>query len=270
VLLNTDLDQALAAETLILPSENYIGDAMQPIEPVAVHQARIFTKQTLAGELREHFWNVYRANQDDGPYRIDQQSIGRRALKNTCLSYLMELHDTQIRDVCYGQFNRANNMSDVVAALAALVNTECPEKDQALDGFYARWKEDALVVDKWLSLQATSRSPGTLQRVQALTRHEAFNIKNPNKVRALIGAFANGNPAQFHDPSGDGYRFVADYVLQLDALNPQLASRLVNVFTLWKSYNPERQTLMKQQLEMILSASKLSKDVYEIASKSLV
>jgi aminopeptidase N len=167
------------------------------------------------------------------------------------------------------QFEFANNMTDVITALAALANTECAERHDALAAFYDKWKGESLVVDKWLSIQATSRLPNTLVAVKSLTKHEAFNIKNPNKVRALVGAFAHGNTVNFHDVSGSGYEFIADYVIELNKLNPQIASRLTTVFTMWRKYDDQRQALMKQQLERIKAEPKLSKDVYEIIEKSL-
>jgi aminopeptidase N len=167
------------------------------------------------------------------------------------------------------QFEQANNMTDVVSALALLANTDGPERTEALAAFYRKWKDDVLVVDKWLSLQATSRLPDTLHEVKGLTQHPAFNLKNPNKVRALIGAFCHSNPARFHDASGAGYEFLADNVLRLNALNPQIAARLLHAVIRWRKYDAGRQALMKGQLERVLATPDLSKDVYEIAAKSL-
>jgi len=181
----------------------------------------------------------------------------------------MELEDATIRQRCVEQFETANNMTDVINALAALANTDCAERQEALAKFYAKWKGESLVVDKWLGIQATSRLPNTITAVKSLTEQEAFNIKNPNKVRALIGAFAHGNAVNFHDISGKGYEFITDYVIELNKLNPQIASRLTTVFTMWRKYDDQRQALMKQQLERIKAEPKLSKDVYEIVEKSL-
>lgn len=160
-------------------------------------------------------------------------------------------------------------MTDVMAALVSLANNECEQRESALNEFYEKWKQDLLVVDKWLGIQATSRLPGTLDRVKQLVSHEAFSLKNPNKIRALIGSFAHGNPSQFHEISGAGYEFFTDKILEIDKLNPQIASRLSTAFTLWKKYDEKRQELMRVQLERIVSTPKLSKDVYEIVSKSL-
>jgi len=156
----------------------------------------------------------------------------------------------------------------VIAALVNIANNECPEREEALASFYEAWKSDPLVMDKWLAIQATSRLPGTLDTVKGLTKHPVFTLKNPNKVRALIGAFAS-NAVRFHDPSGAGYAFIADHVLAIDPLNPQIAARLASAFTIWKRYDEKRQALMKMELERFIAAPKLSKDVYEVVSKSL-
>jgi aminopeptidase N len=159
-------------------------------------------------------------------------------------------------------------MTDAMTSLAALANTDCPERPEAIGSFYLKWKDDPLLMDKWLAIQATSRLPGTLETVKALLTHPVFTLKNPNKVRALIGAFAS-NSVRFHDLSGDGYAFVADQVLAIDPMNPQIAARLVSSFTMWKRYDEKRKALMKGQLERMRNAQNLSKDVYEIVSKSL-
>ena len=261
-------DKAFQAFALSLPAETYLADFMEVIDPAAIHEARRSLQRALAMELRDTFIAVYYTNQDAGPYRVDQASIGRRSLKNTCLSYLMELDEPGIRRLCWEQFRTAGNMTDVMASLANLANTDCPERPQALSEFYETWKDDPLVMDKWLSIQALSPLPHTLDTVQALMKNPVFNIKNPNKIRSLIGAFST-NSVRFHEPNGDGYAFVADQVLAIDPMNPQIAARLASAFTLWKRYDKNRQKLMKEQLERILHTPKLSKDVHEIMSKSL-
>jgi aminopeptidase N len=261
-------DQAFQAFALTLPAEAYLADFLEVIDPTAIHEARRFVQQALAAKLKDGFLQVYHANRDPGPYRIDQESIARRSLRNTCLGYLSELEDQDVRDLCVGQFRSGGNMTDVIAALVNLANNECREREAALASFHDTWKDDPLVMDKWLAIQATSRLPNTLDEVKKLTRHPVFSIRNPNKVRALIGAFAS-NAVRFHDPGGAGYDFLADHVLTLDALNPQIAAKLVSAFTLWKRYDEKRKALMRSQLERILAAPKPSKDVYEVVSKSL-
>ena len=266
---NKTIDKALAAQAISLPSESYISEFVSPIDPLAIHQACRFIRKTLATNLKGLFLQVYEDNVTQGEYSIQQEHIKKRSLKNTCLGYLMESGDEKIHDICYSQFKQGNNMTDVMAALVSLVNNDCIQREQALDEFYRQWKNDLLVVDKWLGIQATSRLPGTLDRVKALIEHEAFTLKNPNKIRALIGAFGHGNPSQFHDLSGEGYEFFTDKILEIDKLNPQIAARLATVYTMWRKYEDQRQHLMKQQLDRIVAEAKLSKDVYEIVSKSL-
>jgi aminopeptidase N len=262
-------DKAFQAFVLALPAESYIADFMEVIDPVAIHEVRRFIQRTLASELRQTFLAVYYTNQETGSYRPDQESIGRRSLKNTCLAYLMELNEPPVRKLCMEQFTNAGNMTDKVTSLAALAGTDCPERHEALASFYEQWKNDPLVMDKWLSIQALSPLPDTLQNVKNLMQHPAFTIKNPNKVRALVGAFTLGNAVRFHDAGGEGYAFLADTVLALDPRNPQIAARLLSPFTMWKRYDNGRKGLMKAQLERIVKTAGLSKDVYEIAFKSL-
>lgn len=262
-------DKAFQAYALALPSETYLADFMDVIDPAAIHEARRFALRTLAEELKDVFLSVYEENEDAGPYDIDQKSVGKRSLRNLCLGYLMETGDAYIRGLCTKQFLFGGNMTNVLAALSLFADTDCPERAEALDYFYRRWKDDPLVMDKWLSIQAGSRLPDTLDNVKALTSHPIFNIQNPNKVRALIGTFAQANHARFHDASGAGYEFLSDFVLRLDPVNPQIAARLVLAFTLWRRYDERRRELMKKELERILHQPGLSKDVHEIVSKSL-
>jgi len=181
----------------------------------------------------------------------------------------MQLDDAEMRSLCFQQFQDNHNMTDVMASLSLLANYDCSERDKALGEFYAKWKDDPLVLDKWFSIQATSKLPDTLARVKALREDPAFSIKNPNKVRSLIGAFCSANPARFHAADGAGYSFLADAVLELDKLNPQVASRMLRIMSRWRHYDSSRRKLMQFQLQRILSVDGVSKDVYEIASKSI-
>ncbi len=263
------LDQAMIAQILTLPSESYVAEFMPVIDPQAIHTALRFMRRSLAQALGAAMLKVYEANAHAGPYSTDAHAMGQRSLKNVCLGYLMELEDPQFTQRCVRQFHDASNMTDKMAALHALVNTEGAERTAALAAFYEQWRDDALVMDKWLAIQATSRLPTTLNAVKALTSHPVFNIKNPNKVRALIGSFCHANPARFHAASGEGYRFIGDFIRTLDPINPQVAARLVAAFSLWRRYDPPRQALMREQLQHILAIPALSRDVYEIVSKSL-
>jgi aminopeptidase N len=269
ILLEERLDRALIAEALSLPSESYLADRMDAIDVDAIHTVRQTLRRTLAWELEAGFKQVYRANSSNEPYRFEPVAAGRRSLKNVCLSYLMELGDPDIRALGMAQFENADNMTDVLAALASLVQTDCPERRPAIDAFHDRWKNDTLVLDKWFMLQAMSRLPDTLEAVNGLMEHPAFDIRNPNKVRALVGAFCHGNQVRFHDASGAGYRFLADRVIEIDPLNPQIAARLMGSLSRWRKFDAARRDLMKGELERILATPRLSKDTYEIASKTL-
>jgi aminopeptidase N len=263
------LDKALVAAAITLPSEAYLVEFMTVIDPVAIHEVRWILRRTIAERLKPLLLKLYETNSSEGEYRIDSEAIGQRSLKNCCLSYLMTLDEPEIISLCMQQFEDSRNMTDVIAALACLVNIEGKEKDKALNDFYDKWQNEPLVVDKWFNLQATSRLPDTLDKVISLTHHSAFNLKNPNKVRALISAFCNMNQVRFHDVTGAGYQFLADHVLELDKLNPQIAARMSNAFSQWRKYDKNRQQKMKVQMERILGQEGLSRDVYEVMSKSL-
>jgi len=263
-------DLNFRAAALQLPSENYIGESMAVIDPVAIFEARWALRRALAGEHQALLWQVYSRNAEDGEYSIDAQAIGKRALKNSCLAYLATLADDQVIHAAQAQASAADNMTDVMAAMRNLMDLDCPERLVASKRFYDKWQGDPLVVDKWLTLQAVSRLPDTLDHVKALMQHEAFSIKNPNKVRALIGGFVSGNAYRFHQATGEGYAFLADQVAALDELNPQVAARLVAPLIRWRRYDESRQGLMKQQLQRLIDLPELSKDVYEVVSKGLV
>ncbi len=265
---NKGRDHGFLAAALTLPSETYLAEFMDEIDPSAVHEARQFVVRTLASSLKDALLELHSSLRDDGPYSLDPASVGKRGLRNICLGYLAELDTPEMRRLCVEQFQQSGNMTEVLAALASLVHLDCQEREDALAGFSDTWKQDPLVMDKWFALQAGSSLPKTLDNVKALTKHPAFSIKNPNKVRALIGAFS-ANAVRFHDAGGAGYSFLADAVLQVDAMNPQIAARLASAFTMWKRYDASRRTLMQAQLQRILAAPGLSRDVHEIAAKSL-
>jgi aminopeptidase N len=195
--------------------------------------------------------------------------MGRRRLKNLALSYMSALNKPAVHHLCLSQFQQANNMTDVIAALHALVNVGCPEAKIALQEFHDRWHEDSLVMDKWFAIQAMSEQSGTLSEVRRLSGHPLFDMKNPNRVRALIGAFVHENPVNFHARDGEGYRFLTEHVLQIDAMNPQVAARLAKAFAHWRKHDEVRAGLMRSSLEEIARQGGLSKDVYEIVTKSL-
>jgi len=258
-------DPAFAAEALALPSETFLAEQLEVVDPDALHAARNGLRRKIAKALEPELTATYRALQSDAPYAPDPAAIGRRALRNLCLGYLAELGLSALAD---DQFRRADNMTDAMAALACLANADCPEREPALQAFYDKWRDETLVVDKWLSVQATSRLPGTLARVRQLLGHPAFDIKVPNKVYALVRAFA-ANHVRFHAADGSGYAFLAERVLELDRPNPQVAARLARGFDRWRKFDAARQELARRQLERIRDAAGLSRDVAEIVGKSL-
>jgi aminopeptidase N len=260
-----DPDPAFAAEALNLPAEAFLAEQLERVDPDALHEARNRLRRELGRALRDDLVSNYRKLEIQGPYSPDAASAGRRALRNLCLSYLVEIGESPL---AYEQFRAADNMTDALAALAALANVDCPERQPALDAFYARWQHEPLVVDKWLAVQATSRLPGTLARVNELLSHPAFDIKVPNKVYALIRAFA-ANHVRFHAADGSGYAFLADQVITLDALNPQVAARMARGFDRWKKFDERRQARAKAALERIRDSKGLSRDVAEIVTKAL-
>ncbi|MCF6283454.1 MAG: aminopeptidase N [Candidatus Polarisedimenticolaceae bacterium] len=269
VLQDGESDKALLAEVLAMPSESYLGDQMAVVDVEGIHKAVEHVRSELARALKEPLLALYNENQEEGGFDIEQSSIARRALKNCCLGYLMQHDDADIQQRCFEQFSSATNMTDVMAALTLLSHQACDQRELALAAFEKQWADDPLVMDKWFAVQAISKRPEALDEVIKLMEHPAFSIKNPNKVRSLIGAFCSANLTGFHTADGRGYRFLADRVLELDRLNPQVASRMLRLMSRWQRYDASRQQLMKGELERILATEGLSKDSYEIASKSL-
>ncbi|MCP3668206.1 MAG: aminopeptidase N [Gammaproteobacteria bacterium] len=269
ILNDKECDKALLAELLTLPSESYLGDQMETVDVEGIHAAREQLKCQLAMELEELFVSVYNENSGESEYRPELADIARRSLKNLTLGYLSVLDSDVSRARSKAQFDAGSNMTDVMAALGALSNSEGREWVEALESFYQHWQSDPLVLDKWFAIQATADRSDTLQQVEQLMQHPAFSINNPNKVRALVGALCAGNPIHFHRADGAGYRFLVDRVIELNGINPQIAARLLRMMARWQRYDLGRQKLMKHELERVLAEEGLSKDVFEIASKSL-
>ncbi len=268
-LADAERDPAFAAEALVLPGEATLADEMSVVAVEAIHVARESARAALAGALAEPLSQTYRRLADPGPYRIDGAAIGHRALRNACLAYLAAGDRASGARLAKAQFDADANMTDVLAALAVLVDIDCPERAAALDQFHRRWKADPLVIDKWFALQARSSLPGTIEAVRGLTAHPAFTRANPNRLRALIGTFAQANPLHFHAASGAGYGFLADEVLILDKANPTTAARLVQPLGQWRRYDAARQELMRAALDRILATPSLSPNTYEMVAKSL-
>jgi aminopeptidase N len=267
-----EADHAFVAEVLSLPSETFLAEQMAVVDPDALHASRNALRKAIAAGLRQEFLDKYRALEPTGPYSPDAASAGKRALRNLALSYLMELETGDLVALCYEQFGQQDasraNMTDQFAALACLANSNARQRTIALDSFYDKWKDQTLIVDKWLAVQAGSRLPGTLARVKELLAHSAFDLKVPNKVYALIRGFS-ANHVRFHAADGAGYAFLADQVLALDKLNPQIAARIARGFDRWRKFDPRRQACARAQLERIRDTDGLSKDVAEIIQKAL-
>ncbi|HVP09541.1 MAG TPA: aminopeptidase N [Burkholderiales bacterium] len=261
-------DAAFVAEVLALPSETFLAEQMAVVDPDALHAARNALKLALASHFKDLFLAIYREQNAEAPYSPDAASMGRRALRNLLLSYLMELETADLVALCYEQFGQSNNMTEQFAALACLANSQAPQRAIALESFYDKWRGEPLVVDKWLAVQAGSRLPGTLARVRELLRHPAFDLKVPNKVYALVRGFT-ANHVRFHAADGGGYAFLADQVLALDALNPQIAARIARGFDRWRRFDELRMEKARRQLERIRDSKDLSKDVAEIVTKAL-
>ncbi|TCZ66811.1 aminopeptidase N [Roseicella aquatilis] len=261
-----EADPAFAAEALLLPGEGFLADQMEVADPVAIHRVRRHLRAEIGRRCGAALRQAYGALADTGPYRIDGRSIGRRALRNACLAYLAAAGDAALAKA---QFDSAGNMTDSLAALSLLADTDGEAREGALAAFHARWRGDDLVLDKWFSIQAMAARPDVIQAVRALYAHPDFDLRNPNRARSLIGAFASGNPAQFHDASGEGYRFLADAVIALDLINGSMAARLVGPLGQWRRQSAERGALMRRELQRVLDTPNLSKGTFEKASKAL-
>ena len=262
-------DSALLALALSFPNEPYLGEFMDVIDVDAIHETRTFLRKELAQKLQPEFEKTYLEFQEEGAFKIDQHSMGRRSLKNVCLSYLSELGSLDIRKLTQTQFRKNENMTDVAGALGVLTHLDCPERETAFSEFENRWRKNTVVMDKWFALQAISCLPKTLDHVRKLTSHSAYEENNPNKIRALISTFSRFNQLRFHAGDGSGYEFIAEQVLRLDPLNPQIAARLVSVFNNWEKFTETHKTKMNYQLQKIVKTPKLSGDVFEIVSKAL-
>ncbi len=267
-------DPALIAAALTLPSENWLGQQLEVIDPVRLFQVRHQLRLSIGRHLEETFLARYRELSSEKSYRYTPEETGRRTLRNCCLSYLLVADpETGVNgeklQLAEEQYRSADNMTDRMAALNSVVHGDLKAGERLLADFHATWKHDPLLIDKWLMLQASNPLPGTLGRVKSLTKHADFSLKNPNKVRSLIGTFCSMNHAQFHAADGKGYTFLVDTIAVLDAMNPQIAARMLTPLTQWKRYESERKNLMEQQLTRLKNHTQLSNDVREIVERCL-
>lgn len=258
------LDRAFIARAFQLPTEKTLAERSETIDVDAIHQARTTLQKHIATELKDDFERAYAANRTEGPYIPNAEESGKRAVKNTALSYLSFFDDS----LALKQYTEAAQMTDKDAAVRVFAGKDTPEARAVMADFYETYRKDSLVVDKWLTMQATAAQPDTLARVKELMHHESFSLRNPNKVRALLGAFTN-NPTVFHAKDGSGYDFIAEQTLAVDKINPQVAATLPVALGNWKKFDPERQEKMKAALNKIISEPGLSPNTYEIVSKSL-
>jgi aminopeptidase N len=258
-------DPAFAAEALLLPAETLLAEEMEIVDPDAIRAVREAARAALGSALHAEFHQAYKEFGDADPLDISGAAMARRALKNTAMGYLTAAGDAKL---AAAQFAAAQNMTDRLAALANLAETETEEREAALATFYTEWRGNPLVLDKWFAVQARAGAPDTLARVQSLLNHPDFDLRNPNRVRALVGAFT-GNAAKFHDASGAGYRLLADIILRLDEKNPQIAARLATAMGAWRRFSSARQALMQAELQRILANERLSHNTYEMVAKAL-
>ncbi|MEA3025398.1 MAG: aminopeptidase [Alphaproteobacteria bacterium] len=270
ILADTSLEPAFVAEALTPPSEADIArEIARDVDPDAIFRARAALRTLIGLHLNAALTSRYEGLADSGPYSPDAVSAGRRLLKNVCLDLLAATQEAHAVRLAAKQYQTADNMTDRMAALGTLSLHDVPEREAAFDDFYRRYRDDPLIIDKWFALQAMTPDPGTLDRVRALTGHPAFSMANPNRVRSLIGSFAQGNPTQFNRPDGAGYEFVADKILALDPDNPQVASRMTTAFKSWRVLESGRRGGAQAALQRIADAPKLSRDVSDIVQRAL-
>ncbi|MBV6633570.1 MAG: aminopeptidase N [Alphaproteobacteria bacterium] len=258
-----------SAMLLTLPSEGYLAQLVEEIEPSRIHEVREHLRTALAESFESQWYSLYDRLSADATPRPHMAQIGRRKLRNIALNYLFGLPDGHGIALAKRQYQLADNMTDRLSALSLLVDSGGPEADAALADFHQTWRHDQLVVDKWFMIQGRSTHPDTLNRVRTLMDHPDFNLKNPNRLRSLIGAFAAGNPLHFHAADGSGYKLLIDVVIELNAINPQTAARLLSPMRQWRRYEPTRREMMSGELTRLLDQPDLSPDVFEVASKSL-
>jgi len=262
-------DHAFTALMLIPPSESELALAVTPIDPEAIHEARKALIRAVADAHGAALDALYRTLESRGAFSPDAASAGRRSLRNSVLRFLTAADDARAAEIADAHYRSATNMTEMTAGLASLSRMADPRREAAFAHFHDRFSANPLVLDKWMGLQAMSPRADSVERVRALMNHRMFSLKNPNRVRALIGAFAMGNPLRFHDRTGAGYRLLREVVQALDAINPQTAARMAAAFETWRRYDAGRQRLMRGELETIAAGPGLSANLYEMVSKML-
>ena len=266
---DSNSDKALMAQALSLPSISEISQAQQVVDPTAINKVRTAIQIAIRAAYLDKLVNIYKANADEGEFNISPEAMGKRSIRNVILSILTSIKAEGCSVFAKAQYDNANNMTDRIAAFAALIdNPNAPCADIAQD-FYDRYNKYQLVIDKWFAIQASANHDGIFDELEKLRNHEDFDMTNPNRVRSLYSAFAMNNPVAFHDPSGRGYDFLKNAIIELNTINPQIAARMVTPLREWKRYTPDRQEKMKAVLQEILTLENLSPNVFELVTKSL-
>ncbi|HGE6013850.1 TPA: aminopeptidase N [Vibrio cholerae] len=266
VLLSDNLDAEFVAEMLSLPSHNEVSGWYKRVDVDAIAQVLTSLKTILATELEDELSATYHTLKQD-TYSIEHAAIGKRTLRNVCLSYLA--YTAQGNALVQKQYAQANNMTDTIAAMTAANQAQLACRESLMQDYSEKWKHDGLVMDKWFTLQGSNPSPQVLDVIQQAMQHEAFSLKNPNRTRSLIGAFLNANPVNFHAKTGEGYRFAGHILRELNSSNPQVASRLIDPLLKFRLYDEQRQALIKQELEQLKAMDNLARDLFEKVSKAL-
>jgi len=262
-------DKAIFAEMLSMPSSSYMTEFCSPIDPMCIQSARKLCVKQLAEDLRSEFYELYVSNNQGREFSLKSSAMAERSLKNQALAYLVATEQRPYYVLAAEQYRSANNMTDRIAAFTALLHSEYEERQSIIDDFYTQWQDNALVLDKWFAIQAQTPNAEVLDDVKKLLSHPGFSINNPNKVRSLIGAFTT-NLSGFHNSNGSGYTFLAERIINLNSINPQVAARLTTAFNSWKSYAQPYKDKMHKQLKRIDETPNLAKDVKEIVSKALL
>ena len=268
LLTSEPMDRALVAEMLVLPGEKYIGEMLEQVDVHRVRRVREALKTELAGGNEAQLLAHYRECSRTQPYQLDPQSIARRRLQNVCLDYLLHLQREDYFELCGSQFERADNMTDQIACLQTLVHCRHPLRERVVSQFYQQWQDNSLVVDKWFSALGSDHAEDALEQIRPLFDHTAYTLNNPNRARSLLGAMI-ANSSAFHRADGAGYALAAEKILQLDAINPQVAARLANPFVHWRKLVAPQGQLMKSRIEAMLASGDMSNDLNELLTTSL-
>jgi aminopeptidase N len=264
---SNSLDPAFKAEAILMPSDTLLADRMDIIDPDAIHESRERLREAVGNALKDELLAAHRSDGVEGG-DLSPKAKGIRRLRTIALGLLATAHETEAAKLAKARFDSADNMTDRQGALGVLVSAEAPERGQALEAFYERFRDDPLVIDKWFALQAAAQRKDTVDQVLRLSKHPDFKIGNPNRLRSLAGTFG-ANHWAFHSADGRGYNFLADMIIAADKLNPQIAARMVPPFGRWRRFEPNRATMMREALERIAATPGLSKDVYEQVTKCL-